>query len=235
MEELQVQNQENALEAPNLQGSDLALFTGSGIRFMPRLQLCTNRCDVVAKKKIAEDHFALIDGKDVTDLDKQVDMAVLCYRPKALHIDQDSGDVTACYDPKVAVGPDGKTKQPTGLFKEIADKSEEKDSGCMFGLEFLVWIPKTRQYATFYFGSKTMRNETEAMLGFLAKAATATSQVIETKRYTYTSTKIKACATIFQFPSIAEMNEEIRKFKNPPASTKEKADQAEADNMARPQ
>lgn len=234
-EEIAVQNTANAIIAnSNLPSEDLEFLGGTGKRFTPRLQLMTDRSKKCIKKEFPVNHFALIQGKEHTDMGETVDMLVISVRPKALKITDD--EVISCFDPKLELCADGKTKRPTGMYAEIADLADNtKDSGCMHGLEFLVWLPKMNDYVTFYFGSKTMRNETKTMMSYMNRACTAYAKMIETKKYTYYSASIKGCTVPFAPPPEAEINDQIEKFKNPPASTREEATEEEAASQDRPQ
>lgn len=237
-EELVVSNQNSALALQDKYGQDVLDLVQKSSSFMPRVQLCISRSKICEAGKFPVNHFAVIQGDDYTDLGTTVDMAVFAWRPKAMQILEKS--IVVCYDPKVTeTVVDGRvTKSATGLFKEIADRSSIKDSGCMFGPEYLVWIPKVKQFATMYFGSTTMRNESGNMTKIMQgnRLATATSRLIETKTgRTYTSTVIKGCFNPMELPDASAIEAEVRTFLTPPEKAQEAADDIEKANTTRAQ
>ncbi len=99
---------------------DSAFDSMSSGGFLPRLQLCGSSTTVVKEGKITQGHYALIKGKDqLEDLTKEVNIVVLAWRPKAMEMTEDV--VLSIYNPKASE------------FTRIAEKSEESDSGCMYG------------------------------------------------------------------------------------------------------
>jgi hypothetical protein len=106
--------------------------------FLPRLQLVGSSSDLAKEGTIQQGNYALIGGKDsVTDLGKSVDTLVLAWRPKALDM-SDMEHILSSYDFE------------SSLFKDIASKADVKDSGCMFGVEFLMWISSVQKFGTFF-------------------------------------------------------------------------------------
>jgi hypothetical protein len=181
--------------------------------FLPRLQLMISQSQPCKDGSFPVNHYALVEGQQNTDLGDAVDILPICWRPKALKIDGES--VLTFYDPAAVE------------FKDIQAQSAETDSGCMYGPEFLVWIPSVKKLATFFFGSKSSRREAPNLRARLQQAATAKSKKIETTKYTWFAPVITGCSTPIEPPPPDQMEgikEEVAKFNNPPKSNVEKAD-----------
>lgn len=187
----------------------------SGKGFLPRLQLMTAASDLCKKKKFPSDHFGLFLGQDPTDLGEEVDVLILAWRPKAVDFGGETPLTT--FDPK------------DQLFADIQHRADNvQNSGCMYGHEFLVWLIDQQQYATLFLGTKSSRREARAVRSRLFKTATLTSQVIEGKKFTWTSIQCGDCITQHAIPQDESfktaMVEQVRTFKSPPAQEVEIAD-----------
>lgn len=177
--------------------------TASSSTFLPRLQLMTSNAGMCKSGDFPANHYALVRDSKFDDLGKNVDILLLSWRPKAL----ETGDaVISVYDPESAE------------FQRIQDKSAEKDSGCMFGPEFLVWVPKAKAFATFFMGTKSARRESGAVKARLKKAATLGSHEIKTKKFTWYAPQCSACSTPFDMPQKEAMLAALEQFNNPPES-----------------
>lgn len=175
----------------------------SGSTFLPRLQLMTGNSDKCKKNEFPINKFALISGQKYLDVGAEVNVLVLVWRPKA--IDTKSDEMIVAHD----------VTEPE--FERIKDASKEKDSGCMYGQEFLIYIPEIEQFATFFMGTPTSRREAPNMLALLMKAATLKPEQIKTKRYTYFSPGVTVCSATFALPDKAECIAQIKNFNNPKA------------------
>ncbi len=169
--------------------------------FLPRLQLMTGNSEKCKKGEFGVNKFALINGQDHKDVGDSVDVLVLVWRPKA--IDSSGDELIVIHD----------IENPE--FERIQQASGEKDSGCMFGQEFLVWISETREFATFFMGTKTSRRESPNLKALLQKAATLKPVEVKNKKYTWYSPSVTKCSTTFDLPSKEECIEQIKEFNNP--------------------
>lgn len=189
---------------------DDAAFDASasgGGSFPARLQLLTSNSSKCKEGSFPTNHYALVDGQNYKDLGKNVDVLVIDWRPKAL---ETGDDVINSHDPE------------SEQFKRIMERSlHEKDSGCMFGVEFLVYIPAAKGFSTFFLGTKSSRRESKPLRALMGKAATLGSQKIETKKYTWFTNSVSACSTPFDLPDEDLLVAEVTRFRNPPESTTE--------------
>lgn len=200
----------NDLALPNTQKHDLSVFseiTKSG-DYLPRLQLMTAASDKCKSGEFPINHYALIRDQAFQDLGTSVDTLIVAWRPKALEIGE---EVISVYDHK---SPE---------FARIATKSAEPNSGCMFGPEFLVYVPAIKDFATLFCGGKSTRREAQNINALLTKPATLKSRLVETKKYKWQTMAVTSCSTPFDLPDIEKLKQVVEKFNNPPQSTVEVA------------
>ena len=186
--------------------------------YLPRVQLMTSASEKCKKNEFPVNHYALIQGQNYIDLGAEADVAVIDWRPKAIEIGDEIISVFDSKDPE---------------FERIQLKSDEKDSGCMFGPEFLIWVPTHKQFATFFMGSKSSRREAPAVKALIQKAATLKSHFIETKKFSWQSPTITVCSTPFDLPEEEDLVKNLTKFKNPPKQEVERVDAATSEGQAR--
>jgi hypothetical protein len=192
---------------------DKAFESMSSVSFLPRVQLMGSGSNAVKEGKINQGHYALVTGKDkLDDLTKELPVLVLAWRPKAMEIGAEN--VISIYNPASAE------------FKRIAEKSEEPDSGCMYGPEFLLWVPSSRTFATFFMSSKTARREAPQLKGLMGKSALLKSQLIKAKKFAWHGPVVTPCSQPFDMPGMDEVKDQVQKFNNPPENETEKAPEA---------
>lgn len=120
-------------------------------------------------------------------------------------------------------------------FKRIQIQSDVKDSGCFFGIEFLLWLPDQKMFATYFMAGKTNRRAAPDLknLWQMKQRATIKSQYIKTESFSWHGPVITICSTPFDMPNSEQMLEKATKFANPKESEVEKAEPVAA--SARPQ
>lgn len=178
--------------------------------FLPRFQLFGSNSEACKEGKIGIGHYGLVVGDDIVDLGKEIDVYVVTWRPKALEMADDA--ILAVHDPK---SPD---------FERIKKLAGVKDSGCMYGPEFLLYVPSQEKFATFFAGSKTSRRESKNIRTVLGCAATFKSHLIKTAKYSWHGPVVTPCSSPLDQPDEAELAEQVEKFSNPPAPKIETAD-----------
>jgi len=188
--------------------ADFEAISTSG-KYLARLQLMTSNSKQCKDGTFPINHFALIKDNLYKDLGSTVDVLIVAWRPKALRLDE---PVISIFDPQ------------DPQFKQIAEDSEEQNSKCMYGPEYLVWIPVVTQFALFFMGSKSARRESANMNARLLKAGTLKPKKIETKQRTWFCPTATPCTTPFDLPSADDIKQEKEKFDNPPKSLVEEAD-----------
>lgn len=201
---------------PSKYATDAAFNAVASASYLPRLTLYGANSEAVKEAKIPMAHYGLARSKDqIDDLTKEVVVVVIAWRPKALDM---SGDpIISNYNPSSLE------------FKRISLKSGEKNSGCMYGPEFLVYVPAAKAFATFFFGSKTARREAPNMKGLMGCAALCKAQLIKTTDYSWHGPVITPCSQSVELPDPESVREEAQKFNNPPESEIEKIEETVSD------
>ncbi|MCK9460590.1 MAG: hypothetical protein M0R80_13205 [Proteobacteria bacterium] len=194
--------------------------------WLSRLQLMTSTSKECKKGKFPINHYALVDGQNMVDLGESVDCIVLGFRPKAL--DMSGEQIISLFRPKVVEG-----EVTDQAFKAIMDKSGEKDSQCMYGPEFLVWVPVSKQFATFFMGSKSSRREAAKLKNRIGFGATLGSILASNKKYEWYTPLVDNCSTPLDPPNADKMTAQLEKFNNPPESEIEVAEESAKTERAR--
>ncbi|MEE9548746.1 MAG: hypothetical protein V3V68_05265 [Nitrosomonadaceae bacterium] len=181
--------------------------------YLARLQLYGSKSDACAEGKIGIGRYGLARDDSIIDLGEELDVVIVSWRPKALQIAKDG--ILADYDPT------------SELYLKIKELSTVKDSGCMHGPEFLLWIPSQDQFATYHMSSKTARREAQKMEPLVGKAATFRCKLIDppTSRYKWHGPVVTGCSTPLEVPSVKDIQEQVKRFQNPPKQEVELADE----------
>lgn len=204
------------IAVPNMAMSDDE-FKGiaNSTKYLPRIQIFGGNSKLVNQKKISSGHYGLVTAKDtVINLGEQFDCLPVNVRPKAM--DLSKKPVISVFDSK------------SEMFSTIKAASTVKGSKCMFGPEFLVWIPAEHRFGTMFFGNPTMRRCAPEMKDLIGYATTCQIQFIETEEYSWHGPVIVQCSTPFDLPSDQEIQEQNELFlaKEPVIETVEDEDES---------
>lgn len=167
--------------------------------FLARIQLMTANSGPVSDGEFPVNHYAIVDSGELIDLGKEVDVAVLAWRPKTL----DTNENVASFDPE------------SDLFQTIKKEAKIKNSGCMYGLEFLLYVGSKKQFVTFFMGSKSARRSANKLKQFIHSFATLKAIKVDNKKYQWFTPSIHKCSTPVPLPDIEEVKKEVEKFNNP--------------------
>lgn len=138
--------------------------------FLPRIQLCGGNSDIVKEGKIPVGHYALIrNADDFVDLGLEIVVVPLTYRFAAMRFGGEK--VEQFFNPK------------SDDFKAVQAESEEKDSQCAYGPQFLVWIPSVKEFATWLLGSKSARPEARKVKVLMMRPAMLRGKLVANDRY----------------------------------------------------
>lgn len=211
---------ENALATVDIAALQKAKFADDGFgdlsgpgfgAFLPYIQLCGSSTDLAKRGEIAVGNYALIigsgDKKEHVDLGKNVICIPVAWRPKAMNAK--TNPVLASFNPA------------SPLFQQLRKTAEaDSQSGCMFGPEFLLWIPG-HGFATFHMGSKTARNEARSVQALLPgndgrlKTANLSAQFIKTEKYSWHGPKCVISSQVAEQPPAELMLQTVTDFLNP--------------------
>jgi hypothetical protein len=126
--------------------------------FLRRLQLVSKGKYVDSKQVGPGSYAVIIDGDKAQDLGDKIDILVLARRPKALDM-SDVSQVIVSYD------------KNSDLFQDIAVRSGVKDSGCQYGVSFLIIERSTGCLYEFFCGSKSLRREIPTLSAYMPLSA----------------------------------------------------------------
>lgn len=175
--------------------------------FLPRLQLFGGTSDAVKEEKVRQGVFGVVESKDnINDLGKEVNCLPLAWRFKAMMIAD--GEVISSYD------------STSPQFEKIKLDSDTQDSGCMWGAEFLLWLPDIG-FVTYFLSSKSSRREAKPLRGLIGQAATLKVELVATKKFKWHAPKVTACSAPFStLPDMDKMKKELERFHNPETGPK---------------
>jgi hypothetical protein len=202
-------------------------FVSSG-DYMSRIQLMTGNSGPVQQGVASVGEYVFIESKDdITQLGKEIDVLVCSWRLKAMEISDDA--ILSVYD----------LSDPN--FMKIKAKAGVKDSGCMCGIEFMLWISSIQKFATFYMASKSAARVAKQVRSYIDEEnnqpgpATLKSTLIETKKYKWHAPVVTSCSTPFNNPDQELFLKTLDKFQNPADETggAEKADDTADDARER--
>lgn len=202
------------------QQTDIADLVSS--EYLPRLQQMTSNSDKCKSGEFPINHYAFIAGENYEDLGKQLDVLFLAWQPLAM--DTSSGSPLYFYN------------QNSPNFLKTQQKSGVQDSGCMYGPNFLVWIPQLQKFATFFAGTKSLRRDAAAFDSFLKQGAFCTLEMTQRKtpKYTWFSTAASKCNASYDMPPADEATAKaIKMFQDAKDSEVELADQKESGDRER--
>lgn len=172
--------------------------------WLSRIQLFGGNSDRVKEGKIGVGTYGFVQDKEtVISLGAEVDVLVISWRPLAVATQDDP--IVSSHDRNSAV------------FKDIENRANnEKDSGCVYGPEFLLWIPSLKKYATFLLGSKSFRREAPVLKGFMSRGATLKAKLVTADRFKWHVPVVTPCSTPFELPLMDDLAATAETFKNPP-------------------
>lgn len=171
--------------------------------FLPQLKLGGSQSDPVKEGKVQMGNYYTKTGESVEDVGKEIDCIPLGWQPKALDF-SDRGNIVSTVD------------HTSDLFKEIKAKADQKDSDCLCGFEFLIWLKEPNKFVTFYLCSKSQKKVAPDLEKLLGVASTFKAKLVSYKDYKWHVPVFVECPTPMTPPSNEEINDAIIKFKAEP-------------------
>lgn len=187
--------------------------------YLGYIKLMTSRSNEVESGEFPANHYAFIMDQKLEDVGEEVDCLFFDFRARAMHMDGE--DIIVSYD------------MNDDMFQKIQHDADNipNNANDMYGPEFLLWIPSLKRFVTFWCASKSARRIAKNDIAQYCKlqggagAATLTSKVIKTAKYTWRAPDIKPCNTPFDLPEPEEIRKVVTEFQNPPKSEVDKADE----------
>lgn len=221
------------LEAPGASAMVKRIAKGGG-GFLPRIQFVYNRSKIIEEGEVEFpiNTFALVRQKKYHQLGANPEAILIAYR--VMFLDTSGDDPIAIYNPEE--DDRGLPVHPEAMrIMETADDKSLKDSGCQYGLQFLVWLPEVKEFGTLFMGTESARNETEVLLARIGEGSKLKGHKISNSKYTWYIATVIPCSTITESPTAEELTAVLEKFNNPKDSEVETVpvDQAEDDKPKR--
>lgn len=196
----------NELLVPNAQqyNDDILKSIVNTNEYFPRIQLCGSGSDIVKEGKIGVGRYALIPKKnEFVDLSQSIDVVPLVWRPLAMRIDGDN--IITSID------------RESQTWKEIQNMADNGPpmNGNMYGIEFLVYLAKTENFATLFCANKTQRRVAGQIIsgGHLQKFINLGVQLIDNGKNKWHGSTFQAVPE-FAIPSVEIIQEAITRFNN---------------------
>lgn len=192
-----------------------ALASGSGL---PRLSLLTSASQEVKDGDFPANTYGLKMGEMLHALGKNIDIVVCAYRLTAI----DTSEGYCCSH-----------DFSSDLFKDIIERADQPNSygnGCMYGQEFLVWVPEHKTFATLLCGSKTSRNMAGGIKSLVGEVAAFGSKKFENKKFSWFGmTCAPSNAAITNTPDEEAYAATLEAFANDKGVERELAEQEETE------
>ena len=205
---------ENILgDVPQKYSKEDAIAVSTNADYDPRIQLFGSNSKECKAGNINIAHWGMVHEDELVDLGKEAEVLVVCWRPKAMRIAENT--VNSFFE------------RESPAFQSIMEESKVKDSGCMYGPEFLVWLPTQEKFVTLFLGSKTARRASKKLLSFL-NADTPTvklsSTLIEQGKNSWHGPVFSVVTTpLTPLPSRQVIGEKATSFLDPPKDNVEEA------------
>lgn len=188
------------------------LFTSSD--FLGRVQLMTDKSDMVKEDKFPKNHWAYISGESTVDCGNDLVCIPLAFRAKAMRRTAE-GTFETCYN----------VNDP--LFAEIQSEAEsDPTGGCMCGPSILIWVPGIvngeGRFAELFLLSKSAKRNGTPIRDRIGRGVSLKPKFIKTPKFSWWSFETLACDTITpdQLPTPEELDKESKRFLNPPVQEK---------------
>lgn len=190
---------------------DAMAAVAAGGTWLPRLQLFIASSNLCKAGSFTPNRYGLVRSRTVIDdLSKSVNVLPLSWRPKATDINEKVN----YFDPS----------KPE--FREIQSRASSFGNGCMVGPEFLLWVPVSGVFATFYMNSITAQGEAPGLAKRIGRPATLRVQIISHKKYgPYGAPLVTDCSEQLNAPNLEELKIQLERFNNPKESELEMVDE----------
>ena len=191
----------------------------SGEDFLPSIRLMTAKSEKCSEG-FPINHFALIANQDYQDIGDKVDCVVVASRPT--FIDTGGDEIVVIH--RSAFNEANEVTDPTAL--SIMERSFESNSGCMYGPEFLLWLPDHNIFACLFMGSKSARREAKVINLRKGLGSSLIPKKIQSKRYApWFIPTLTECSTITNLPDAEAVTKAVKKFSEDKGSNVEVAEE----------
>lgn len=173
-----------------------------GGSYLPYIKLMSKTSPAVETHDAKPNSWYLVEGENLVELGKQVDVLPVTWRPLAL----DYGTKVSSHDPE------------SELYKRIkAEADRPGQSSCLYGNQYLIWLADKQKWVIFFACSKSARRESHVITAALGVPSTLTSRTAKNDKGTWAIPTLIACnSKLSSLPEEKDALEQIEKFENPP-------------------
>ena len=152
---------------------------------------------------IKSGHWGIpISPSTIVDLGPTVDIVLLASRDRAMQ-----------YDGETMLSS---TERNSDVYKKIKEMSEtDKDSGAMYGTEFLAWVGPQQLFCTLFLGSPSARREALGFMSLLNQPAEVYSKLVGQRRKWEIPLIRKTEAFPFDLPADKQVTKAWEQFTKP--------------------
>lgn len=224
----------NQLPSTQLASDDTFNDMAKGGDFLGRLQLYS-KGTAINKGLIGVGRWGIPEtAENVQDLGPRIHIMPFARRPKAIDMN-DKDAIIANYDPT------------SEEFKRIQAASGEQNSGCMYGISFLIFEQSSGRFLEFFCGTKSTRSEAKKIFPFLPLTAadiaaraldaephgplpcTLDIRLVERKSFSWHVPVVTKCSTPFtNLPPVERIAAEMVRFLTPQDAGVEKVEEQPA-------
>lgn len=211
------------LYTQEVDNQDVTSMTKTG-DYLPRIQVMGSNSNPVKEDKIPQGVFGIFYGtSQLRNLGKEFEMLSVAMRPKAMRVGgTPDGNPISFFD------------RNSLEFQQIVKEAANKDSGCIYGPDFLVWVPAENTFAELFCSNPTMRNAAPDLLKLMEKERTPEGRIkygpavalvrikyIKNKKFSWHGGEFLPLSTPLKNPADADLWQkqlqiEVTKFRNPP-------------------
>jgi hypothetical protein len=157
---------------------------------------------VAKREREAGNFYYVIKKGEEIDLGKSFDAFVIAIRPKALDI-------------RNIATPLGYYDMASAEFQKIQELSKTPKSGCLAGPEFLIWIPKIKKFAAFFYGSKSAKQSAGKTADLIGRWVTYDERFAKNTQGSWYTFSVKPCMLEGEKPPQDKFDAQLQAFKNP--------------------
>lgn len=173
-------------------------------------QAAVNNKQVVKGIKASGHFYHCIRKDEQIDLGKEFDALVCGSRPKAIDF-RNMEKILSYYNVK----DEG--------FQKVKDLSGTKDSGCMFGPAFLLWIPKANVFSEYLYANISAKNQAGITQDLMDKWVTYKHKAADNAKGAWNTFTVTPCSMKGEAPDPKRFAAVMHDWDNPPVMA-EKAD-----------
>ncbi len=170
--------------------------------YLSYMKLYGSNTTEVKERKVPVGHYGFVTNQTITDVGETVVGIPFSWRWKA--VDSRDGGYLVYYN------------SDSEQFKAVKALSTVKDSRCMYGPEFLIWLPDHQTFVAYHMNNESARRESENVLAMLGQLCLFSSRLASSKKYKWEAPVVTGCSTpASNLPDPADLTRVVGSFVSP--------------------